>query len=320
MNSMTGFGRGESQQTGIQCSVEIKTVNSRYCDINIRSPKVINPVEHIIRQLIQSTLHRGKVEVMVTVVENGNREKKFTVNSTLKDQIKDMLIREGFYKETDTIPVQAIMAISGDWVQFQEDVVDQSVLEAMVSEATTKALHALTDMRIVEGQHIQLDLLGRLEILLQVLNRIDNVKDVAVTAYRNYLLTKMKSYLEDLHADVSEERFLKEVAILSDKTDITEEIASVIEESPIETVEIRSALTCETRYGVCTKCYGRSMATGRGSQKGDAVGVIAAQSIGEPGTQLTLRTFHVGGTASNIASESQMQAKFNIQGVQDSRK
>lgn len=224
MNSMTGFGRGESQQAGIQCSVEIKTVNSRYCDINIRSPKVINPVEHIIRQLIQSTLHRGKVEVMVTVVENGNREKKFTVNSTLKDQIKDMLIREGFYKETDTIPVQAIMAISGDWVQFQEDVVDQSVLEAMVSEATTKALHALTDMRIVEGQHIQLDLLGRLEILLQVLNRIDNVKNVAVTAYRNYLLTKMKSYLEDLHADVSEERFLQEVAILSDKTDITEEI------------------------------------------------------------------------------------------------
>ena len=91
---------------------------------------------------------------------------------------------------------------------------------------------------------------------------------------------------------------------------ITEEIADRIDESPIETVEIRSALTCETRYGVCTKCYGRSMATGRGSQKGDAVGVIAAQSIGEPGTQLTLRTFHVGGTASNIASESQLVAKF----------
>jgi len=91
---------------------------------------------------------------------------------------------------------------------------------------------------------------------------------------------------------------------------IDEHIASKIDASPIETVEIRSALTCETRYGVCTKCYGRSMATGRGSQKGDAVGVIAAQSIGEPGTQLTLRTFHVGGTASNIASESQMVAKF----------
>jgi len=98
--------------------------------------------------------------------------------------------------------------------------------------------------------------------------------------------------------------------IINSGEEIFEEHAQRIEESPIEIVEIRSALTCETRYGVCSKCYGRSMSTGRASQIGDAVGVIAAQSIGEPGTQLTLRTFHVGGTASNIASESQMVAKF----------
>jgi DNA-directed RNA polymerase subunit beta' len=92
--------------------------------------------------------------------------------------------------------------------------------------------------------------------------------------------------------------------------EITEEVASKVEESPLEVIEIRSVLTCESRYGVCTKCYGRSMSTGRKSNIGDSVGVIAAQSIGEPGTQLTLRTFHVGGTASNIATESQMVAKF----------
>ncbi len=91
---------------------------------------------------------------------------------------------------------------------------------------------------------------------------------------------------------------------------IEEDIAVKIDSSPLETIEIRSALTCETKYGVCSKCYGRNLATGRGAQDGDAAGVIAAQSIGEPGTQLTLRTFHVGGTASNIASESQMNAKF----------
>ncbi len=98
--------------------------------------------------------------------------------------------------------------------------------------------------------------------------------------------------------------------IINAGEEIFEQFAQKIEESPIEIVEIRSALTCETRYGVCSKCYGRSMSTGRNSQIGDAVGVIAAQSIGEPGTQLTLRTFHVGGTASNIASESHMSAKF----------
>ncbi len=93
--------------------------------------------------------------------------------------------------------------------------------------------------------------------------------------------------------------------------DINEEIASAIEESPLDGIEIRSVLTCETQRGVCALCYGRNLATGKRVQRGEAVGVIAAQSIGEPGTQLTLRTFHVGGTASNIAAESQINAKFD---------
>ncbi|MFB2119451.1 DNA-directed RNA polymerase subunit beta' [Parapedobacter sp. 2B3] len=93
--------------------------------------------------------------------------------------------------------------------------------------------------------------------------------------------------------------------------DIDEEVASKIEHSSVEGLEIRSVLTCESRRGVCSLCYGRNLATGKRVQKGEAVGVIAAQSIGEPGTQLTLRTFHVGGTASNIAAESQIFAKFD---------
>ena len=91
---------------------------------------------------------------------------------------------------------------------------------------------------------------------------------------------------------------------------ITEDIADLIESLPIEQVEIRSVLTCESRKGVCAKCYGRNLATGRMVEKGEVVGVIAAQSIGEPGTQLTLRTFHVGGTASNVASESEIVSKY----------
>jgi DNA-directed RNA polymerase subunit beta' len=92
--------------------------------------------------------------------------------------------------------------------------------------------------------------------------------------------------------------------------ELTEELSQRIEDSPIEAVEIRSVLTCESKHGVCAKCYGRNLATGRMVQKGEAVGVIAAQSIGEPGTQLTLRTFHVGGTASNIATSSKINAKY----------
>jgi DNA-directed RNA polymerase subunit beta' len=90
---------------------------------------------------------------------------------------------------------------------------------------------------------------------------------------------------------------------------ISETVADEIEKAGIEEVEIRSVLTCEMRRGVCSKCYGRNLATHRPAQDGDAVGVVAAQSIGEPGTQLTLRTFHVGGTASNITDESDLKAK-----------
>ena len=97
--------------------------------------------------------------------------------------------------------------------------------------------------------------------------------------------------------------------ILPAGEEITEAIVARIEESPIETVEIRSVLTCESRHGVCQKCYGRNLATSKMVQLGEAVGVIAAQSIGEPGTQLTLRTFHAGGIASNAAANATIKAR-----------
>ena len=97
--------------------------------------------------------------------------------------------------------------------------------------------------------------------------------------------------------------------IVASGEEITEPIVAEIEASPIESVEIRSVLTCESKHGVCMKCYGRNLATSRMVQKGEAVGVIAAQSIGEPGTQLTLRTFHAGGIASNAAANATIKAK-----------
>ena len=97
--------------------------------------------------------------------------------------------------------------------------------------------------------------------------------------------------------------------ILAAGEEITEPIAQRIEESPIESVEIRSVLTCESKHGVCMKCYGRNLATRKMVQKGEAVGVIAAQAIGEPGTQLTLRTFHAGGVAANAAANASIVAK-----------
>jgi DNA-directed RNA polymerase subunit beta' len=99
--------------------------------------------------------------------------------------------------------------------------------------------------------------------------------------------------------------------IVAGGEEISIDAARLIEDAGIETVEIRSVLTCESKRGVCVKCYGRNLATGYITQKGDAVGIIAAQSIGEPGTQLTLRTFHVGGVAGSSSVESSLNAKFD---------
>jgi DNA-directed RNA polymerase subunit beta' len=110
-------------------------------------------------------------------------------------------------------------------------------------------------------------------------------------------LEKIKDYEGNVVVDVNQ--------------DITEELAGAIQAAGIERVKIRSVLTCESKRGVCVMCYGRNLASGRLVELGEAVGVIAAQSIGEPGTQLTMRTFHIGGTASRVSEQSRLEAKNN---------
>ena len=131
---------------------------------------------------------------------------------------------------------------------------------------------------------------------------IKNKDDIVETLYERIL---GRTTVHDVYNPLTGE------LIVGAGEEITEEIASTIESLPIEAVEIRSVLTCESRKGVCAKCYGRNLARGKMVEKGEVVGVIAAQSIGEPGTQLTLRTFHVGGTASSSVTENEIITKYD---------
>ena len=224
MNSMTGFGRATQIVDGLQCIIEIKSVNSRFLDLNIRSPKQINSVEHSIRKCIQKTIHRGKVDVFVTLQDVGDREKQFLINSSLKRQIQDLLVSEGFYSEPQSVPLSAVMAISNEWVQIQDTEVSNDVLQALVTNTTTYALHALESMRQLEGVHIQKDLLHRLSQMTDIIEEINTHKADAVIAYKENLRTKIMEYVEGLDIVANEDRLLQEVAIIADKTDITEEI------------------------------------------------------------------------------------------------
>lgn len=224
MNSMTGFGRATQIVDGLQCIIEIKSVNSRFLDLNIRSPKQVNSVEHSIRKCIQKTIHRGKVDVFVTLQDVADREKQFIINSSLKHQIQDLLVSEGFYREPQEVPLSAVMAISHDWVQIQDSEVTEDVLQSLVTDTTTNALNALVSMRQSEGIHIQQDLLHRLSQMTNIIEDINSHKADAVIAYKENLRTKMMDYVEGLDITANEDRLLQEVAIMADKTDITEEI------------------------------------------------------------------------------------------------
>ena len=134
-----------------------------------------------------------------------------------------------------------------------------------------------------------------------VATAIKNKDDIVESLYDRIL---GRTTVHDVYNPLTGEK------IIGAGEEITEDIAALIESLPIEAVEIRSVLTCESKKGVCAKCYGRNLARGRMVEKGEVVGVIAAQSIGEPGTQLTLRTFHVGGTASGSVTESEIKSKY----------
>ena len=224
MNSMTGFGRSTRIADGLQCTIEIKSVNSRFLDLNIRSPKQVNSVEHSIRKCIQKSLHRGKVDVFVTLQDIDDREKQFLINSSLKNQIQDLLVLEGFYKSAQEVPLAAVMSISNEWIQIKDDEMQEDSLCSLITETTMEALNALVHMRTSEGVQIQQDLLERLSHMTVIIDDINAHKKDAVLAYKENLRKKMLEYVDNLDIAINENRLLQEVAIMADKTDITEEI------------------------------------------------------------------------------------------------
>ena len=245
MKSMTGFGSGTATKDGITCTVEIKSVNARFLDLFIRSPKQINPFETIIRGLVQDRITRGKVEVSVSIQDAGERPKTFTINSVLRKQIQELLVHEEFYDDPKKVPLQAVNSISNEWIQQQDTPIAEDVLSEIVKESTTQALDALIAMRTVEGKHIEQDLLSRISTLENVIKHIDENKAGAVEAYREHIKGKIQEYLVSLDASISEDRFLQEIALLADKTDITEEIVRFTS----HVVQLKNTLVDENSIG-----------------------------------------------------------------------
>ncbi len=188
-----------------------------------------------------------------------------------------------------------------------------SVLEYFISTHGARKGLADTALKTADAGYLTRRLVDVAQDVVIMEDDCDTLRGIEISALKDNekviqdLAARIKGRftLHDIHHPVSEELILKSGEYISSK------IARQIDEVGIEAVTIRSVLTCETKRGVCTKCYGKNLATGRIAEEGDAVGIIAAQSIGEPGTQLTLRTFHVGGIASVTKQESELVSKFD---------
>ncbi|MEH6407737.1 MAG: DNA-directed RNA polymerase subunit beta', partial [Leeuwenhoekiella sp.] len=187
-----------------------------------------------------------------------------------------------------------------------------SILEYFISTHGARKGLADTALKTADAGYLTRRLVDVSQDVIVNSEDCDTLRGVEVSA-----LKKNEEIIESLEARIIGRIALNDVinplnseVIIKAGLEITEEIAKIVSEAPIESVEVRSPLTCEAKKGICAKCYGRNLATNKMVQRGEAVGVVAAQSIGEPGTQLTLRTFHVGGIAGNISEENKVIAKF----------
>lgn len=188
-----------------------------------------------------------------------------------------------------------------------------SVLEYFISTHGARKGLADTALKTADAGYLTRRLVDVSQDVVIMEVDCDTLRGIETTALKDNenVIEKLSSRIEgryilhDVYHPVTDEVILKSGEY------VTAKMALHIEDIGVEMVAIRSVLTCETKRGVCTKCYGKNLATGRITENGDAVGIIAAQSIGEPGTQLTLRTFHVGGIASVSKTESEIVTKFN---------
>lgn len=188
-----------------------------------------------------------------------------------------------------------------------------SILEYFISTHGARKGLADTALKTADAGYLTRRLVDVAQDVIITEEDCGTLRGVDVTA-----LKKNEEIIESLSSRILGRTSLHDVTdpntgdliVAADKV-ITEEIGEAIEKAGIDVVEVRSPLTCESKSGICACCYGRNLATGKRVQKGEAVGVVAAQSIGEPGTQLTLRTFHVGGIAGNVSEQSSIIAKID---------
>lgn len=221
---MTGFGRGVYSDEEVKFVVEIKTVNHRYNDIFIKMPKTLNQLEDKIRTTITSKIHRGRVDISISMELFNNSNKKVNVDKKLAIAYDNVLRELAVALEIPYTTALLEIAKQPDVLVITEDEADITIFADKLNLALTAAVENILQMRTIEGQNIKNDLLSRVCKLEGLVSTIKVQEPIITNDYRDKLLVKVKEFINDSNVVVDEGRLLQEVALFADRINFTEEL------------------------------------------------------------------------------------------------
>ena len=223
MLSMTGYGKGEYTENGLELTCEIKTVNNRYLDVSIKAPRIFAAYEDVIRNTIRKKLTRGHADVFISFKDKRERPTALAVDLALASSYVSAAkaLKEAFPELPDDVTVSSVLRYPEVLKQEDSQSLDEQMTAAL-DEALNIALDKLNEMRAVEGEKLKADMLARVETIESLVGEISLRAPMIAKEYREKLTAKVKEYLEN--ANVDESRILTEVAVFTDKSNIDEEL------------------------------------------------------------------------------------------------
>jgi uncharacterized protein (TIGR00255 family) len=223
IKSMTGYGRAEMSMDGYRATVEIKAVNHRYCEIVFRMPREYLSLEDSLKRIVASRVKRGRLDVYITVENTAPDARSLSVDTVLAERLKNAAdeLSEQLGIDND-VSVADLLQIP-DLLRIEEEEADQEITGPLLQQCVIKASEALVQMRMLEGQRLQRDFENRLEVLKEIVMRMEERSPQTVLEYKQKLETKMRDLLSGL-TEVDQSRMLMEVALMAERVNIEEEL------------------------------------------------------------------------------------------------
>ncbi len=225
MFSMTGYGKGEYRQGGVELTVEVKTVNNRFLDIAVKAPRLFTGLEENIRSLVRSKISRGHADVFVNLTDRREKPKTLWVDTALAQAYFDaaMRLKALLPSAADDVTLTSVLRYGDVLKQEETQSVDDELMGALTA-ALTAALDKLNAMRAAEGAKLLADLTARMDKVEELVNGIAERAPSVAEEYRERLAERVRKALESAGADADEGRILNEVAVFADKSNIDEEL------------------------------------------------------------------------------------------------